>query len=220
VSEGTGRIAPGKPGMGLALALVLTGLLLGAAACQDLTSDTSPSLAMVVETTTTATMPVGTTQSITTTTEGTAAVTEATEPHTEATEAATEPTVGESTTEISLLFNFEGLASTTTTTAERTPTVWTLDEDDDGRLKTIRVGDHVRIRLDLRSADVWSVGWGTTSSAIMQAAYETSTGRSPLTGASAQFDAIAPGSAGLQALLYHEDGSLHDMWHVGIAVTE
>jgi len=219
VSKGTCRVAPSKSVMGVVLGLVLASLL-AATACQDLTSDTSPSVAMVVETTTTATIPVSTTQLITTTTEDAAASTEATEARTESTEAATEPTVEESTTETSLLFYFGGLASVTTTTAERTPTVWALDEDDDGQAKTIRVGDRVRIRLDLRTADVWSVGWGSTSSAIMRAAYETTTGRDPLTGASAQYDAIAPGSVGLQALLYHEDGSLNDMWNVGIAVTE
>jgi hypothetical protein len=70
VSKGTYRIAKGKSVMGVVLALVLAGLLLAVAACEDATPATSTSVAAVVETT--ATAAVTTEESTATTAESTA----------------------------------------------------------------------------------------------------------------------------------------------------
>jgi len=64
VSKGTCTTAPGKSVTSVVLVLVLAGLLLAVAACEDLTS-TSPTVASVVDTATTTTIPVTATQATT-----------------------------------------------------------------------------------------------------------------------------------------------------------
>jgi hypothetical protein len=87
VSKGTYRIAKGKSVMGVVLALVLAGLLLAVAACEEATPATSTSVAAVVETT----APVTTEESTATTAESTATTAESTATTVTETTAVSEP---------------------------------------------------------------------------------------------------------------------------------
>lgn len=134
MSRGTRSDSAGKPLLGLVVALASVGLFLTVAACVDLTS-TSPTAAAVVQTTTTTTIPASTTEA-TTTTEATV----------EESSAEPAPSPGEEEAVI-----------------EHEPTYWEWSNADALEVKSVRLGDHIKIRLTVDVAsECRTVTWEVT----------------------------------------------------------